>query len=427
LRATFRLVTPLVIGGADQKLAEVRLQSIKGALRFWYRAVYGAARETEEQTFGSDRIGQSMFLLDIENVSVKEPIPWSRSKYDCKPFKEEVGTGARNGIAYLAYSLEFGHKDKQRWFIPPGGHFTLIAVFRPVAPDQEGRLREHQRRLMAALWLLGHIGGLGSRARRGFGTVALESWEGSGYGWEDLEDLPLASAASSFEEWGEALRHGLDTIATWSGWRSRLGNHGTPGHAVINSRSRFILLALKPEDKIMRAQPWEIALNRAGRYLQDYRAYRQPDHDMVKAHLVARGGKVVRGSSQSAFLSQSPERVAFGLPLAFRYSSIESIESNHTPHKGKPKMATCQVLPLSGDKRRNRLASRLWIRIVKIGDRCYPLFAFLDGPFPEQFAVTDEVKGYKSNFKLLPRPGNDLLFEFADSLEASALSEVRFQ
>lgn len=40
LQATYRLVTPMFLGGADQNnCAELRAPSIKGALRFWYRTI----------------------------------------------------------------------------------------------------------------------------------------------------------------------------------------------------------------------------------------------------------------------------------------------------------------------------------------------------------------------------------------------------
>jgi CRISPR-associated protein Cmr1 len=39
ITATFRIVTPMFISGADQSTAEIRAPSIKGVLRFWWRAL----------------------------------------------------------------------------------------------------------------------------------------------------------------------------------------------------------------------------------------------------------------------------------------------------------------------------------------------------------------------------------------------------
>jgi hypothetical protein len=39
LQATYRIVTPMFIGDAEQKATDLRPPSIKGALRFWWRAL----------------------------------------------------------------------------------------------------------------------------------------------------------------------------------------------------------------------------------------------------------------------------------------------------------------------------------------------------------------------------------------------------
>ncbi|HPU57120.1 MAG TPA: type III-B CRISPR module RAMP protein Cmr1, partial [Verrucomicrobiota bacterium] len=40
LTATYRIVTPMFLGGANpESQAELRISSIKGALRFWWRAL----------------------------------------------------------------------------------------------------------------------------------------------------------------------------------------------------------------------------------------------------------------------------------------------------------------------------------------------------------------------------------------------------
>jgi CRISPR-associated protein Cmr1 len=77
LRATFSVNTPLFLGGADPKggVVELRPPSIKGVLRFWWRAIawsrfagnLGHIRKEEERLFGSagheTSGGQASFLL----------------------------------------------------------------------------------------------------------------------------------------------------------------------------------------------------------------------------------------------------------------------------------------------------------------------------------------------------------------------------
>ncbi|MFZ1105749.1 MAG: type III-B CRISPR module RAMP protein Cmr1 [Hyphomicrobiaceae bacterium] len=56
IEAEFEIVTPMFLGGADPKgSAELRAASIKGALRFWWRAGVGAAGGNLERIHGEER------------------------------------------------------------------------------------------------------------------------------------------------------------------------------------------------------------------------------------------------------------------------------------------------------------------------------------------------------------------------------------
>lgn len=39
ITATYRIVTPMFVGDANQQATEISPQSVKGALRFWWRAL----------------------------------------------------------------------------------------------------------------------------------------------------------------------------------------------------------------------------------------------------------------------------------------------------------------------------------------------------------------------------------------------------
>jgi CRISPR-associated protein Cmr1 len=69
-RYELEVVTPLFMGGADPKFAEIRAQSIKGLLRFWWRAHQKETdikklREKENRIFGSTD-GKSRFSISVE-------------------------------------------------------------------------------------------------------------------------------------------------------------------------------------------------------------------------------------------------------------------------------------------------------------------------------------------------------------------------
>lgn len=72
IEAKFRIVTPMFISGADQTKAELRVPSIKGALRFWWRALNyekdsKILLDRESKIFGSSdqKIGQSKIKIKV--------------------------------------------------------------------------------------------------------------------------------------------------------------------------------------------------------------------------------------------------------------------------------------------------------------------------------------------------------------------------
>ena len=112
-----------------------------------------------------------------------------------------------------------------------------------------------------------------------------------------------------------------------------------------------------------RAGEWPKAMNAAGRKLQDFRARRPPDYSLVKEHLLHEaqrpGGKALRAA---------PPRVSFGLPLAFRYSSLPN--------------QSVTLVPYIGDRQCERMGSLLFVRILALGDGLHPAFFRLDGAVP---------------------------------------------
>jgi len=217
LRVSLRGVTPLFIGGGKHEPnperpdrlftpAELRPPSIKGLLRYWYRALAGAHRDREDLLFGSTRTGQSPCLLRV-SAWKEDAARWEDRRYGQPPaqggFRQGAGPEADNGIIYLGYSLTLGSNDRRA--IPPEkSAFTLFVTPHP----QHGRSLEVRQAWLAALWLLVHIGGVGSRSRRGLGSLRIEGWEG----WPECEHLPLACRAGTPQEWRARMEAGLGTL-----------------------------------------------------------------------------------------------------------------------------------------------------------------------------------------------------------------------
>jgi len=189
LRAELGIVTPMFLGAADQKPTGIRPASVKGALRFWWRAlawgrvlaaaerdIPGALRllhDEEGKLFGlaagKEGGGQGVFLLRIgaeQRIATKDQD------------LESSWPEAQSNSGYLGLGLwesgkaERGNLQGHRAGIREGGQFTVEILFKPKATAV------HKRQLQEALAAWGLLGGLGSRNRRGFGSVALHKMEG---------------------------------------------------------------------------------------------------------------------------------------------------------------------------------------------------------------------------------------------------------
>ena len=185
IEATYRIVTPMFCSGADQKSAELRVPSFKGALRFWWRSLmWGRVSRVEDlqqkeaALFGASeqKTGQSLVRLRLSNESLEAPISPG----------EILERGRLLGLHYLGYGVmeAFDGKNTKagrliRAMIP-GGQFTVSCRFSRFAEtDQIDEVRR-------ALILLGTVGGLGSKSRKGFGSLTLTSLTING----DEQQLP---------------------------------------------------------------------------------------------------------------------------------------------------------------------------------------------------------------------------------------------
>lgn len=170
LTATFRIVTPMFIAGADQKKAELRVPSIKGALRFWWRALnwsrirndlnddnsaLAALKKQEADLFGdADVKGQSAVLIKL---------------------KDRLSNGVsgnvmlqHNARKYLGYGLFAMGDHGERVAVAEGKAFSISIL---IKNDFHERLREQ---LVESIQALGFLGGLGSRSRNGFGALSIQ-------------------------------------------------------------------------------------------------------------------------------------------------------------------------------------------------------------------------------------------------------------
>ncbi len=161
-----KILTPMFIGGADGRTPEIRAPSIKGMMRFWWRAINGSLsidelRKKEGELFGSsdEDVGRAKFTLFIQKCWDTDP------GYEYHPLPHH--SGGKNCV-YLneTPSCNRNGKCSKNFLFPaikPDKEFTCIirAINENIMPVQT---------IFEISFLLG---GLGKRSRRGFGSVGI--------------------------------------------------------------------------------------------------------------------------------------------------------------------------------------------------------------------------------------------------------------
>jgi len=435
LVARFRIVTPMFLAGVDQNKSELREPSIKGAMRFWYRAIDPLYEEKEAELFGGsgDRDGQAKFMLRIRRSGVKAE-RWDRNRYNLfyernpkhgnhipQHATDRRATWQLNGVRYLGFSLFMRDHSARRPLLPGKEDFTL-EIFLRKNPGVEQR-----RCIIASLWLLGHFGGLGTRSRRGFGTLSLQSISlENGEDWPEVEELPLAKDASDTKKWKE----------TYSRVLKKLKQEWFPGqrkvdHTVFGDSTKICLLKTGQKGRSISSnqmEAWEYALDAAGKALQGFRQRwdledNNSDYFRVKQHLYAANKRHLHiAGLKPKNLTRAPERAAFGLPLAFRYSSLEHVR---TGRNGRRFTKRPNILFDGSGKGRDRSASRIFVRVVQIGEAVYPMFVRMDGLLLKS---GDSIKTNEVNGRTFHPPSDDILNKFwaglpkKEEIEWSSLS-----
>jgi CRISPR type III-B/RAMP module RAMP protein Cmr1 len=148
------VLTPCFCAGIDQKRAEIRAPSIRGQLRWWFRAL-GGTFEQERQVFGGvhgEAVASRLVVRVMDLPPSEKPVAM-----------RDLGLTADGN--YLIWPLR--QDDSARGVIAAGARFTLTLSWRL----EQTLTPEDRERVDTALhaWLL--LGALGTRCRRGWGSV----------------------------------------------------------------------------------------------------------------------------------------------------------------------------------------------------------------------------------------------------------------
>jgi len=264
VKVKLKTVTPLFLGGAEpESQPELRTPSIKGVLRFWYRAMEPDYRSKEPTIFGSVKPepSQAQFFLRIGQKNNIRPEQWCMSK--------------DRELSYLAYGPVL--RESARPYIGPNGEFELIFTFKDSLP------RDDRRSVLKALWCLTIFGGLGARSRRGFGSIQLVNNL-------TYDGLSLPATFADEKAFGNYLSGNFLPI-----FRSVSSVSSFPDHTAFGAQTSVLITRL--------FDSWDKCLSQIGFFMLEYRrSLSSTDSQIIKDFLHGKG------------LRLAPQRAMFGLP-----------------------------------------------------------------------------------------------------------------
>lgn len=176
------LITPLFGGGAKTRETDpsfpIRPTSIRGQLQFWWRATVGAQYATprelrlaQTEVWGNTECA-SRVQVKVEVVKVSGSIPCARYEQDSGRYRSMPTWNPPFQNTALPYALfpfqgQLG-RGRREIEIEPASCITE-ARFQLIL--QCDRSIDFTRQVEPALWAWVHFGGLGSRTRRGCGSL----------------------------------------------------------------------------------------------------------------------------------------------------------------------------------------------------------------------------------------------------------------
>jgi CRISPR-associated protein Cmr6 len=215
--ARLELVTPAFLAGAGQQESDCDLRpaTLRGLLRWWWRTMHvgcmddAALRRLEAAVWGDTSQGGAVRVTVAPAGAVAPELYDYRDRRDT--FRVAGDFAARHrlaeppaqttqGLFYASYGMNDG--GRRRYYLRPGTCWAVRLVARPGCyeeRDARGRVCHQEpltadvllRQARAALWLLCHLGGVGSKARKGFGS------------FQDLPDLDLPACVQAGRDFRE--------------------------------------------------------------------------------------------------------------------------------------------------------------------------------------------------------------------------------
>ncbi len=334
-------ITPAFIGGADQQ-AELRPASFVGLLRWWWRVVLASflsdiesIHEWDGKLFGTQERAGSVFLK-LKLTEKKEGIT------------ENWDTSTRTQDEGKEYMLGMG--GRKRNYIKPGTTFGLELI----VPDA------YKEVVDALVKLSVSFGGIGYRARKGFGSMKLTN---SDVGYDVLK----------VSYWQDILRK-LDLKET------------KPNSDLPNLEN---LILLKYDYQESEDWNWQQALNKLGEIYRNVRRAgrdKTPEYESCIYYFLR--------SRKVNFRKVKLENLPFGLPIMFQSKTLRVKKKRGKGNEhAKAQLSWKPLYEERSDKERSttkRRASSILFNVKKEG--IYAL-AFKCKFLPEDSKLRIQAKG----------------------------------
>lgn len=321
-----KTVTPLIMSGADQGKFELREMSIAGAMRYWYRKLYGSNEEIK--IFGSTgRKGR--FRIYVHNIS-------SRRK-KVKDYKKLRGRYPDTNYGRNYFISILRRDAEERTVLPENETFNL---------SMEILDEDFIKQVLGSFWAAVYIGGFGTRSRRGFGSLKVVNMNDNGSFVDhfiDIDETNLKRTVSFFGFSRDAFNIYMCDGFSGSDYKnhvrreiSNYGNfeyiNGNYRRYVENSRSSRITCPCSNALECLDLVGWTLSY---------FRSYLNPDYNEAKS------------TQKREIDSNKIYRSSFGLPINFYFSSIRK-----------------------NTKVNGRASSRLIIRVYEKNGKYYPVLIF---------------------------------------------------
>ncbi|MCA0440881.1 MAG: hypothetical protein LCH71_10385 [Proteobacteria bacterium] len=296
----YRIVTPMFLGGEAQQAdpTQFRNASFKGALHFWWRALnWGRALKQA----GGEQGAALRYLHTLEGDLFGLASDGKNSKQSRVQIQTDLqGTTlkqpgmALQSVGYLLGQglFRFGHGVLRQYL--EGGELAVRFNFKP------GTLEADIESVEQAAIALGLFGGLGSRARKGLGSLALQKIERPGQPIREFTSIESIAAFIQTLDFSAPADAPLSAFTQ----ATRIDMSATAGKALD-------------------------VLATVGNELQHYRGFGR--HNPRTNQHEVNGQKALQkfkddhdnvlAATQGVRLQQLPRRAVFGLPHNYFFSS----------------------------------------------------------------------------------------------------------